>query len=287
MGQRSFLKWLFVCVLWVGTTLPALATNQAAGLILVHGYVSDPNSWSQSGILGVLEAEGWRFGGLLQAGPNGVVQKRLTQEHHDRLYYLVDLPSEAPLSGQAEILQVMLSSFSQEQPQRVLFAAGHSAGGIALRLAMVRYPELKIQGLITIATPNKGTDTAKLAHFLSQSPMAMVTPMLGLGTLNRSQNLYAELKPEQPGNFLYWLNHAQHPEAHYLAIVRESGGLATIDPIVTPDSQDLSQIPSLQGRAERIVSGTGHALEIQDAHQILDVLARWLAEKPESHHDKH
>ncbi|MBF0140699.1 MAG: hypothetical protein HQL74_10525 [Magnetococcales bacterium] len=278
MGRRGFLLCLIGWVLWFGAAFPTCANSQPVGLLLVHGYASGPDSWSQSGILDFLEAQGWHFGGLLQAGPGGEVQRRLTADHQDRLYYLVDLPSEAPLSAQADILQVMLSPFSRQQPHRLLFAAGHSAGGLALRLAMVRYPKLGIQGLITIATPNRGTDTAKLAHFLAQSPMAMVTPMLGLGTLNRSQNLYAELEPEQPGNFLFWLNHAPHPQAHYLAIIRESGGLTGIDPIVSAESQDLTRVTALRGRAERMVSGTGHALETRDAQHMLGIVARWLAD---------
>ncbi|HIJ84122.1 MAG TPA: hypothetical protein HPQ00_07940 [Magnetococcales bacterium] len=248
----------------------------AASLLLVHGYASDPEVWRKSGIVGVLETNGWHPGGKFLVGADGKFRFDAAFGDSVRRYYLADLPSEAPIRHQGEILDTLVSALVRQRPQAVVFAAGHSAGGVALRLAMVWRSSLGIRGLITIAAPHRGTDTAKLASFITQTPMAMMTPFVGMGTLNRSQNLYADLAPEEEGNFLFWLNRAKHPRAFYLSIVRESGGLLAMDPVVSSASQDLTQVQALGKLAQSITSGTGHALETNDGELMAEYLARWI-----------
>ncbi|MBF0148267.1 MAG: hypothetical protein HQL85_19085 [Magnetococcales bacterium] len=142
---------------------------------------------------------------------------------------------------------------------------------------MVRYPNLGLRGLITIAAPHRGTETAKLAGFMAQTPMAMMAPFAGLGTLNRSRGRYADLAPEEPGNLLFRLNHSEHPKGHHLAIVREPGPLLAIDPIVSSASQEPTRVQALGQRAERVDSGSGHALEARDGTLIVEYLERWMA----------
>ncbi|MBF0108195.1 MAG: hypothetical protein HQL76_03360 [Magnetococcales bacterium] len=252
----------------------------SALLLLVHGYVSDPDAWNKSGISGILEQGGWRHGAVIPVGADGRFQLKSPPEAFSRRYHLADIPSEAPLEIQAEILARVMAALRQRHPETVLFAAGHSAGGVALRLMMVRRPDLGVAGLITIAAPHRGTDTAKLARFLTRTPMTLMTPFLGLGTLNRSAGLYADLAPEEQGNLLFRLNHSEHPKAHYLSIVRKAEGPLPLDPIVAPDSQDLTRIQALGSRAITVFSGSDHSLEARDGQWMNDYLQRWLDALP-------
>ncbi len=275
------LRMMFtLTVSFLVTVLPAQGRAEGmtpATLLLVHGYVSDPDGWRDSGITGILEANAWQRGGTFVAGVDGRLHLNAIPGNVPKRYYLADLPSEAPLGYQAELLEGMISQLSQQRPRALLYAVGHSAGGVALRLAMVRRPNPGIQGLITIASPHRGTESAKLAGFMAQTPMALMAPFAGMGTLNRSRGLYADLTPEESGNLLFWLNHSEHPKGHYLAIVRESGPLLAIDPIVSSDSQDLTRVQALGRRAERVESGSGHSLEARDGNLIVEYLERWMA----------
>ncbi|MBF0132562.1 MAG: alpha/beta fold hydrolase [Magnetococcales bacterium] len=279
---------LVICLVVVLSCFIAVSKAQAtntpfSSLLLVHGYASDPDAWHDSGILAILEKNNWHPGGTFLVEPNGRFHLKATSGTSAQRYYLIDLPSEAPIRYQGTILEAIVASLLQKQPKTLLFAAGHSAGGVALRLAMVERPDLGIRGLITIAAPHRGTDTARLASFITQTPLAMITPFAGLGTLNRSQGLYADLDPEQPGNFLFWLNHREHPRAYYLSIIRKPDGLFSVDPIVPSESQDLTQVQALGRRAERVTSGSGHALQANDGNLMADTLDRWIAQAGQSH----
>ncbi|MBF0423362.1 MAG: alpha/beta fold hydrolase [Magnetococcales bacterium] len=282
MGRRFYILINYLWILLTATALPASASSPRADLLLVHGYASGPDAWRASGVMSRLQREGWRDCGGFQIGAEGSLRLAITGDQEERCLYRVDLPSEASLSYQADALHAIMTAMMRKRPQTVHLAAGHSAGGVVVRLAMVRYPELEFSGLITVATPHLGTDAAKLAHFLAQTPVSMMAPFIGLGTLNRSQRLYAELEPESPGNFLYWLNHARHPKAHYLAIVRHSGSLGGADPFVAPESQDLTRVEALKGRAEKVVSGSGHSLEAEDGQLMAEFFDRWLADERET-----
>ena len=120
-------------------------------------------------------------------------------------------------------------------PRGKLHLVGHSAGGVVARASMVKYPSLNVATLLTIAAPNRGTDAAETGLQVGNSPLSWFTPMMGAGTINRSQGLYRELVRERPNNYLGWLNHQKHPKARYISVVRASG-----DGWVPVWSQDLN-----------------------------------------------
>jgi hypothetical protein len=105
------------------------------------------------------------------------------------------------------------------------------------------------------------------------SPLGWVAPLLGGGTLNRSQGLYYDLVRERPGSLLFWLNHQEHPASRYISIVREDDGLLNFGDLVVPAwSQDMNQVAALRGRARRIVTQGGHGLTRQDGELLLQIL---------------
>ncbi|MBF0424480.1 MAG: hypothetical protein HQL66_01480 [Magnetococcales bacterium] len=241
-------------------------------MILVHGYFSDDKSWDESGVTTSLETAGWWDGGRVSTA-GGSIQERVkipTPGHPT--FYRADLPSEAPIELQASFLKRISDRIFAKHPGEKRILVGHSAGGVVARLLMVLHPELKIDLLVTIAAPHLGTDKAEVASLVGSTPLGMVAPMIGADTLNRSQHLYADLARERPGNFLYRLNHQQHPKARYVAIVRKEGTPLSGDMTVPSWSQDLRRVAALKGQAETVAVVAGHALNRMDGRALVHIL---------------
>jgi alpha-beta hydrolase superfamily lysophospholipase len=220
-----------------------LSASSYAGktVVLIHGYLGDASSWYNHGIVSALQG-------------------------YDT--YTVNLPSEAPLVVQAQYLDVYLRDIKAKHPKNSLVLVGHSAGGVVARLVMVR-SGIPIQGLITISSPNLGTDKAELAYNISNSPLAWVAPFFGLTTINRSRDLYRDLMREHPSSLIFWLNRQPHPKAYYASIVRIAG-----DKWVAPYSQDLNDVPALRGLATTITSVGTHSLQPTDGAVLVDLLRK-------------
>lgn len=246
---------------------------RAEALVLLPGYLEDGGAWRESGVTATLEAAGWHDGGNLLLGRGGV---RIAggERMGNRRFYTVNLPSEAPLLTQLQVLEPLLAWVRAQHRDETLALAGHSAGGVLGRLYLVRHPEAGIDALVTIASPHLGTDTAELGLLAGQTPLAWLAPFVGGETLNRSQGLYYDLSGTRPGGFLDWLNHQPHPEAIYVSIVRRQDGLLGIgDVVVPPRSQDMNQVPALHGRARTWTVDGLHTLERADGKRILEALA--------------
>ena len=257
-------RWLLALLLAV---LP-IQTLRADALVLVHGYLGDANSWFESGVAQQLQRAGWRFGGFLAPGPQGVTVRG--EGGGENRYYVMTLPSEAPFEYQLRLLEPMLEAVRKRHPDERLSIAGHSLGGVLGRYAMVLHPDLKVDDLITIASPHLGTNKAELALLAGSTPLSMMAPMLGGGTINRSRGLYSQLVREAPGTFLYWLNHQKHPDAHYFSVVRkDDGGISLGDMVVPESSQDMNNVAALRGRSYTRHSASGHGLEAEDGRNIL------------------
>ena len=256
--------------------LAALVLPQAGradALVLVHGYLGDANSWFSSGVAAGLRRAGWRFGGVLTASRQGIGLQG--GEAGDKLFYVMTLPSEAPLEVQISYLEPMLDAVRKRHPNEPMSIVGHSLGGLLGRFAMVRRPDLKVAALVTIASPHLGTDKAELALLAGSTPLSMMAPMLGAGTLNRSRSLYAELVPQKPGNFLGWLNYQQHPQALYFSVIRTGKGSVSIGDMVVPAySQDMNNVAALRGSSRVARSNEGHTLAPGDARYILMAMDR-------------
>ena len=87
-------------------------------LVLVHGYLSGAQTWDENGITQALDSQ-WQRGGVLVNGPYGV-RKLQPAVASDNTYYIVDLPSEAPLMLQASHLEAMLAYVHERHPDEPL-----------------------------------------------------------------------------------------------------------------------------------------------------------------------
>ena len=262
------LRWLSGVLLWA----LALAA-QASVLVLVPGYLEGGDSWRDTGVAAGLSRAGWADGGHLRSGPQGV-RVSGARARAMRTFYTVDLPAEAPLLVQAGFLKAYLDAVRQHHPDERLLLAGHSAGGVVARLTMVQHPDIGVSSLITLASPHLGTQSAEVGSLAGQSPLAMLAPMLGGDTLNRSQALYQDLARERPNSLLYWLNRQPHPSADYISIVRRDDSLLGLGDLVVPaGSQDMRNVPALRGRARSLQVSGGHGLEQADGALLARLLA--------------
>lgn len=268
MQNRALLLAIFV---WLSGSLGASAET----LVLVQGYLGSAGSWRNTGIVASLNGAGWQDAGHLALTPAGIAGFTAPSTAVNRLY-TVDLPTEAPIALQADLLAQYVSYLRGRHGNERMVLIGHSAGGVVARRMMVTKPSLAIAALITIASPHLGTPAAELGSFVGSTPMAWMTPFVGLSTINRSQVLYADLWREGPGTHLGWLNRQPHPAAQYVSVVRIGGaiGPAGGDDFVDGWSQDLNSVAALYGTAMRVESVGEHGLTPFDGPMLIDILQR-------------
>ncbi|PLX40520.1 MAG: hypothetical protein C0605_06355 [Hyphomicrobiales bacterium] len=263
MGVRLF-TMAAALWLWAGAASADVA-------VLVQGYLGDAGSWRQTGVTAELQASGWRDGGHYVEGPRGVLRYGGPIPEGNR-FVTLDLPTEAPVPVQAGILAAIIQAVTGPGSKESVHLIGHSAGGVVARFYMVRasaaHRMAPVASLITIASPHLGTSAAESGLAAGQSPLGVLAPLFGGGTINRSQGLYSDLVPERPGSLLGWLNRQPHPKAEYISIIRDGDGSG----IVPPWSQDMTRVPALAGKARSMISANGHGLRLGDGLIIARVL---------------
>ncbi len=246
-------------------------------MLLIHGYLGDANSWEKSGINDELDRNGWARAGMFRGGPQGPVL--YVTEHKDakNLVYVATLPSQAPVMVQADVLKAIIDIIQQRHKDEKIILVGHSAGGVIARMALIRHQLKNIKALITIAAPHIGTGRADQALDITANhgPFNMVKSFVGGGdydALKHSRGLMIDLRRPEPGNMLYWLNSQPHPDIAYASIIRLNNNGATGDYYVPGFSQNMNNVPALQGRSSTFTTPTSHFLVRQDADTIITII---------------
>jgi len=247
-------------------------------LVLVHGYLGGARSWDESGVTAVLQQHDWQRAGTYMAGPAGVHLMSTPDVLAERKFYAVDFPSEAPVLVQVHLLREVLSAINTTHAGEAITLVGHSAGGVVARAALVRGGFENVRALITIASPHLGTSRAEQALEVTDIPFpfSVMADFIGgdsYDTLLRSRSLYVDLVRPRPGTLLYWLNGLAHPDVEYFSIVRGQTPAGWTDNVVPAYSQDMNNIPALQGRSSRIVIPAAHGLGPVDGSVIVNLLA--------------
>lgn len=248
-------------------------------MLLIHGYLADATSWERSGINEALHRNGWSRAGMFQGSPFGPRLFTIESEAAENRVYVATLPFEMPIMVQADILKQTIDIIKQLHPDDKIILVGHSAGGIVARMTLIRHQPEEVKALITIATPHLGTGRADQALGITRNhgPFNMVKRFVGGSTydaLRHSRGLFYDLRHPYPGNLLYWLNSQPHPDIHYASIIRTDHSGMVGDDIVPGFSQDMNNIPALQGRSSVFTTPTSHYLKYQDAHTILAIIDR-------------
>jgi hypothetical protein len=83
-----------------------------------------------------------------------------------------------------------------------------------------------------------------------------------------------DLVRQRPGTLLYWLNNLPHPDIEYVSVVRGQAAVITGDYVVPGYSQDMNNVPALQGKSALItVNNSNHGLTMLDGNVIVSVLS--------------
>ncbi len=255
------------------------APVRADVMLLIHGYLGDANSWEKSGINDELAKKGWARAGMFRGSPQGPVLYVTDYKDAKNLVYVATLPSQAPVMVQADVLKNIIDIIQQKHPDEKLILVGHSAGGVVARMALVHHQPKNIKALITIASPHLGTGRADQALDITANhgPFNMVKSFVGgsdYNALKHSRGLMIDLRRPEPGNMLYWLNNQLHPDIAYSSIIRLNNNGATGDYYVPGYSQNMNNVPALQGRSSTFTTPTSHFLVRQDADTIIDIINR-------------
>lgn len=246
-------------------------------LLLVHGFQGNAMSWERSGVSPVLQNFGWKRAAVLIATPVGIQAIPMQWQDADNKVVFLQLNSELPLMGQANVVTGAMRWINDRYPAEPLIIAGHSLGGVATRLALVRNGAQNVQALITIASPHLGTVLAYrgLDELDDPLPVRMMKEYFGgstYDTLQRSKGLLQDIVPQVPGRILHWLNTRQHPPIRYFSIVRTAANGMLGDPIVPGHSQDMANVPAIGKNSTRILQGFTHWLSVLDGYALVNIL---------------
>ncbi len=258
-----------------------MQTAQADVLVLAHGYLSDSQSWVQSGVVQQLRQNGYHHTGDYKFSRSGVVFRANGEAAGDNAVYTVDLPSQAPVLFQADWLSAFLRDIEKRHPEENIVLAGHSAGGVVARAALVRHGAGRVDRLITIASPHLGTGRAAQAldatndgGMFGMFKRWIVKRKTGdalYHSVKQSRGLLLDLLPPQPGSMLFWLNQQAHPEITYISVMR-TGPFQMGDQVVPTPSQDLRLVPALKGKAKSYQMAQGHMLTTLDGNLLVNLL---------------
>lgn len=249
-------------------------------MLLIHGYLGDANSWEKSGINTALDQNGWARAGMFRGSPHGPMLYVTEHENAENLVYVATLPSQTPVRNQADVLKNIIDIIKRDHPDNKIILVGHSAGGVVARMVLIRHQLKDVKALITIATPHIGTGRADQALDITANhgPFNMVKSFVGgndYDALKHSRGLMVDLRHPQPGNMLYWLNSQPHPDIHYASIIRLNNDGASGDYYVPGFSQNMNNVPALQGRSSTFTTPTTHFLVRQDADTIISIIDKF------------
>ena len=258
--------------------LLSISSNVRADvLILVHGYQGSVFSWENSGVSPVLQQFGWKRAGILVGAPQGLVPLPTKWQDAENKVINLQLNSEAPLSGQANVFTTALRWVNDRYPSEKIIIAGHSLGGVVARLSMVRSGAPNVKALITIASPHLGTVLAYrgLDEIDDPFPINKIKEFFAgndYDMLLRSRGLLHDIVPAVPGKLLHWLNTRQHPPIKYYSIVRSSVNGVLGDPIVPGFSQDMGNVQAIGKNSTRTIQGFSHNLSVLDGYALVNIL---------------
>lgn len=245
-------------------------------VVLIHGYLGDARTWERSGINAILAERHWPRAGIIEPGAQGPLLPPPVMVGPNKVYS-IELPSIAPLAVQSDILIKALKALEARYSNEKISLVGHSAGGIVARMALVRGGAGRVHRLISIASPHLGTERALEALDKTQGggPFGLVKDLFGGGdyhAVKRSWPVLLDLAPAQPGNALHWLNLQNHPDLQYVSIVR-GNAYGSGDELVPGFSQDMNNIPRLNGKSKTYIVPAEHGLVPPDGAMLSDILS--------------
>jgi len=275
MKTRHALGFASLSIRALFFSVVALTTTSVRSdtLVLVHGYLGDALSWERSGVLAVLAQAGWMPRAVLRPLQDGrLLEYPNDTRAHPNRSYRVELPFTAPVLVQSSVLASALQEIRRRYPNETLHIAAHSLGGLIVRDALVRNPDLSAQTIITIAAPHLGTPLARTAREITNNgPTSFAARMLAgeqkWRMAKQSNELLRNLDPV-PGGYLAQLAQQRLPPGRWISVIRAE------DDVVPPWSQSLYGHPTQEGaHIEIVITPPGHGLRAEDGLLIRNLLA--------------
>lgn len=268
MKARYWIAPLLVILLF-----PAALWAQTA--VLIHGLQGKGMDWRMAGVTPGLQQHGWVDGGNFLMTRQGALNTYQLRQRPAKVFYTLDLPPRAPVMLQAQMLDAYLQRIYAER-QEPLTLVGHSAGGLVARGWLTRFASVPVDTLVTVASPHVGTLAADMACLANDTPMGMLASETGFGKwMDDAEDLYRDLRREQPGHFLYWLNHQPHPAIRYASVVRDNEPRPDrFDFFVPRYSQNMNNVYALHGRSEVWPVSGDHFMGITDGQVLASILAK-------------
>lgn len=259
-------KIVFILLL---TLLPSVLS--ARTMVFVHGYWEDGMVWRNQAVTLPLLQNHWLDGGTLMMRSDGIQKYSRSKSIplKRNVFYTVELPWTASIDQQAQFLSRYLAQIYANRHQAISLV-GHSNGGLVARYVLVTQANIPINALITIATPHLGSPLAQFANLAHKTPFNEWSQLAGSKLLENSQQLFKQLRPEKPHNFLYWLNHQAHPKIPYLSIIRNNATLLPhkFDYIVPPYRQNMNKVFALRNQSATFSINKNHSLNSTDGRLI-------------------
>ena len=261
------MKKILLILLW--TLIPAVLS--AKTLVLIHGYGEDGMVWRNQAVTLPLLQNNWLDGGTLTMRPDGIQKYLLSKSIplKRNVFYTVELPWARSIDQQAQFLSHYIAEIYANRSQTISLV-GHSNGGLVARYMLVKQLNVPINTLISIASPHLGSPLAQLANLAHKTPLNELSQLAGNTLLDDSNQLFKQLRPEKPHNFLYWLNHQPHPDILYLSIIRANTSLLPqkFDYIVPPYSQNMNKVFALRNKSATFSINKNHSLNSTDGRLI-------------------
>ncbi len=249
-------------------------------LVLIHGYMGSPDSWEDSHISDILKRDDWQRGGIIVPDTRQFISARSPAVKAEKISYVIDMPWMRPLDEQADYLKMAMDQILKRRPGEKITLVGHSAGALAARLWLVQYYDPAVIRMVSIAAPNLGTSRAIDALDLTDpsfAPFDAVRNMFGgklYNTVRHSRELVYDFTPpsKHNPNILFWLNQQAHPDIEYIAIVREDRRGRDKDWLISANSQDLNNVPTLRGKVKTYIVPERHPLNYKDGVLLVSLL---------------
>ena len=248
--------------------------SQAKTIVLIHGFQSNGMEWRFNGVTPVLQQQGWADGGHYIPRQNTVYNAAEPRKRPVNVFYTLMLPHSAPIELQSQWLDKYLQRIAALRRESLILV-GHSAGGVVARHWLVTRNSVPVTTLVTIASPHLGTPLADLSAVVAETPLGKMATDMGFGALTQTPRaLYEELRTEEPGRYLYWLNHQPHPPLRYVSIVRanELDRPDNSDFFVPPYSQDMNGVWALRGHVDVRPTQGAHLVNAKDGYVLATLL---------------
>ena len=274
-------------------------------IILVSGYGSKVSLWENSGFVSYLEEQGLEYGGRILKKNATEVQAQHKLKGKIDFFSLAYSDSTTNVETLSKELKLSIKYVLDYTKANKVMLIGYSMGGVVCRNYLIdNYADHKVQTLISISSPHKGSFLANFAQSTTQllsekareKYIQMVSEYFGIDIDGEALH---DLRIENEENFLEKLNQSPHPsDINYISIIgllnSEDTSLFSKlftkfysgDLVCSESSQNMANIewfennPPLFFRSEEIY-GVHHLNILEQSDKLYEIIKDYISSKEE------